>query len=62
MTDTTPDPGRTAFRHDGGDVGVLLIHGFTGMPGSLQAWADHLVTQGYTVRLPLLPGCRWAAP
>jgi carboxylesterase len=61
MTDTTPDPGRTAFRHDGGDVGVLLIHGFTGMPGSLQAWADHLVTQGYTVRLPLLPGhgTRW---
>ena len=53
--------GRTAFRHDGGDVGVLLIHGFTGMPGSLRPWADHLADEGYTVRLPLLPGhgTRW---
>lgn len=61
MTDTGPASGRTAFRHDGGDVGVLLIHGFTGMPGSLQPWADHLVSEGYTVRLPLLPGhgTRW---
>lgn len=61
MTDTTPDQGRTAFRHDGGDVGVLLIHGFTGAPGSLRSWAEHLAAAGYTVRLPLLPGhgTRW---
>ena len=61
MTDTTPDPGQTAFRHDGGDVGVLLIHGFTSDPASLRAWADHLVAEGYSVRLPLLPGhgTRW---
>jgi carboxylesterase len=57
----TSDPGRIAFRHDGGDVGVLLIHGFTGAPGSLLAWAEHLVAEGFTVRLPLLPGhgTRW---
>ena len=61
MTDPTPAPGYTAFSHDGGDVGVLLIHGFTGAPGSLRPWAEHLAAEGYTVRLPLLPGhgTRW---
>lgn len=61
MTDTTPDQGRTAFSHDGGDVGVLLIHGFPGAPGSMRPWADHLVAEGFSVRLPLLPGhgTRW---
>ncbi len=61
MTDLPPDRGRTAFRHDGNDVGVLLIHGFTGSPASMLPWADHLAAEGYTVRLPLLPGhgTRW---
>ena len=61
MTDTSPDPGLTALRHDGGDVGVLLCHGFPGAPGSLRPWADRLVAEGYSVRLPLLPGhgTRW---
>jgi carboxylesterase len=61
MTNSTLIPGGAAFSHDGGDVGVLLIHGFTGAPGSLQAWAEHLAQAGYTVRLPLLPGhgTRW---
>lgn len=45
-----------AFRHDGGDIGVLLCHGFTGSPASMRPWADDLVEAGYTVRLPLLPG------
>lgn len=49
------------FAFDGNDVGVLLCHGFTGMPGSLQPWADRLVQEGFSVRLPLLPGhgTRW---
>ena len=61
MTDLPPDRGRTAFSHDGGDVGVLLIHGFTGAPASMLPWADHLAAEGYTVRVPLLPGhgTRW---
>lgn len=44
-----------------GAVGVLLCHGFTGSPQSLRPWADHLAAEGYTVRLPLLPGhgTRW---
>ena len=36
---TEPDPGAAdtaAFSHDGGDVGVLLFHGFTGSPDSLR--------------------------
>lgn len=48
------------FAHDGtganGDVGVLLCHGLTGSPQSLRPWAEHFAAQGYTVRLPLLPG------
>lgn len=61
MTDLPPDRGRTAFRHDGGDVGVLLIHGFTGVPASMLPWAEYLAAAGFSVRLPLLPGhgTRW---
>jgi carboxylesterase len=44
------------FAHDGGPVGVVLSHGFTGTPASMRPWADHLAAAGYTVRLPLLPG------
>ena len=49
------------FAHDGSDIGVLLCHGFPGAPGSMRDWADHLVADGYTVRLPCLPGhgTRW---
>ncbi len=53
--------GSEPFSHDSGDVGVLLCHGFTGSPQSLRPWAEHLATEGFTVRLPLLPGhgTRW---
>jgi carboxylesterase len=44
------------FAHDGGQVGVVLSHGFTGTPASMRPWADYLAAAGYTVRLPLLPG------
>lgn len=54
-------PGAEPFRHDGGDIGVLLCHGFTGSPQSLRPWADYLAERGLTVALPLLPGhgTRW---
>ncbi|WP_309082026.1 alpha/beta fold hydrolase [Zhihengliuella sp.] len=35
---------------------VLLVHGFTGSPVSLEPWAEDLRGRGYTVSLPLLPG------
>ncbi len=54
-------PGAEPYRHDGGEVGVLLCHGFTGSPQSLRPWAEFLAERGLTVSLPLLPGhgTRW---
>ncbi|MEU1192657.1 alpha/beta fold hydrolase [Streptomyces sp. NPDC005859] len=54
-------PGAQPYRHEGGEVGVLLCHGFTGSPQSLRPWARYLAGQGLTVSLPLLPGhgTRW---
>jgi carboxylesterase len=53
--------GAEPFAADGGPVGVVLSHGFTGTPASLRPWAEHLAAAGLTVRLPLLPGhgTRW---
>ena len=44
------------FAADGGRVGVVLSHGFTGTPASMRPWAEHLADAGFSVRLPLLPG------
>ncbi len=52
----SPSPDAEPFAADGGPVGVVLSHGFTGEPGSLRPWATYLADAGYTVRLPLLPG------
>ena len=38
------------------DIGVLLVHGFTGSPSSMRPWAEYLNQKGFTVRVPLLPG------
>ncbi len=38
------------------DVGVLVIHGFTGTPLSVKPLIDALVNEGYHVKAPLLPG------
>lgn len=37
-------------------IGVLLLHGFTGSPASLRPWADHLIAENFSVELPALPG------
>ena len=54
-------PGCEPFRHDGGPVGALLVHGFTGSPASMRPWGDHLAAAGLTVLGPRLPGhgTRW---
>jgi len=50
-------PGAEPFHHDGSNgIGVVISHGFTGIPQSMRAWAEHLAQAGYSVRLPLLPG------
>jgi carboxylesterase len=49
--DTTP------FQHDGStEIGVVVCHGFTGSPHSMRPWAQRLAAEGWSVRLPLLPG------
>jgi carboxylesterase len=38
------------------DVGVVLVHGFTGSPWEVRYLGTQLAACGYTVRAPLLPG------
>jgi carboxylesterase len=44
------------FTFQGGAVGVLLLHGFTGSPQGLRLWGEALHRGGLTVHCPLLPG------
>jgi carboxylesterase len=41
---------------DGGPHGALVLHGFTGNPGSMKGVAHALADAGFAVELPLLPG------
>jgi carboxylesterase len=58
-------PGAEPFAADGsgpdGRIGVVVSHGFTGTPASMRPWAEHLAAEGFSVRLPRLPGhgTRW---
>ena len=49
-------PGAEAFVHDGGPIGTLVIHGFTGNPVTMRPLADAFVGAGFTVSMPRLPG------
>ncbi len=44
------------FFLEGGSIGVLLIHGFTGSPPEMRLVGDYLHQRGFTVSGPLLPG------
>jgi carboxylesterase len=48
------EPG--AYAADGGAVGVLLVHGYTGSVVEMRPMAEYLAEKGLTVRCPLLPG------
>jgi carboxylesterase len=48
--------GAEPYSHAGGNIGVLLCHGFTGSPHSLRPWAQYLAGAGFSVSLPRLPG------
>lgn len=41
---------------DGGPVGVLVLHGFTGNPSSMRGIAEACAAAGHAVELPRLPG------
>jgi carboxylesterase len=49
-------PGAEPFSAQGDDVGVLVLHGFTGSPQSMRPLAEALAAAGRTVELPRLPG------
>jgi carboxylesterase len=53
-------PGADPWASDGtgelADVGVLVLHGFTGNPQSMRPLAEAFAAAGFTVSLPLLPG------
>lgn len=49
-------PEAEPWSHDGGPVGVLVLHGFTGNPSSMRGLAEALAGAGHTVEMPRLPG------
>jgi carboxylesterase len=49
-------PGAEAWRHEGGPVGVLVLHGFTGNPSSVRGLAEAFAGAGHSVEMPRLPG------
>jgi carboxylesterase len=49
-------PGAEPFDHQGGPIGVLLCHGFTGSPASMRPWGERLAAEGFTVLAPRWPG------
>jgi carboxylesterase len=58
VSSISPGPltGAEPFAADGGPVGVLVLHGFTGSPQTVRPWAEYLAEAGLTVRAPLLAG------
>ncbi len=62
-------PGAEPIFKEGGSVGVLMLHGFTGTPYEFREMAALLAGRGVTVSVPLLDGhgtrsrelnkCRW---
>ena len=54
-------PDAEPWSADGDSVGILAIHGFTGSPKSMKPWGRALANEGWTVRVPRLPGhgTRW---
>ncbi len=39
-----------------GDVGALVLHGFSGSPTEIRGLAEHIAARGVAVHAPLLPG------
>lgn len=49
-------PGAEPMSIEGGPVGALVLHGFTGNPQSMRGLAQAFGAAGFTVEMPLLPG------
>jgi carboxylesterase len=54
-------PGAEPLAIDGGPIGALVLHGFTGTPQGVRDWGLSLAEAGLTVTVPRLPGhgTRW---
>ena len=54
-------PGAEPLAIDGGPIGALVLHGFTGTPQAVRDWGVALADAGLTVTVPRLPGhgTRW---
>jgi carboxylesterase len=48
--------GAEPWSSDGNHIGILVLHGFTGSPKSVTPWAMELGRNGWTIRVPRLPG------
>lgn len=53
---STVVPNHEPYSFDGDQVGILVLHGFTGSPHGLRDWAESFAQAGHTVRMPLLAG------
>jgi carboxylesterase len=49
-------PGAEAFSFEGGPIGILMLHGFTGNPASLRRIGEWLAARGHSVECPRYPG------
>lgn len=49
-------PGAGGYYFEGGDVGCLLLHGFTGTPQNVRPLADYLQRRGLTISVPRIAG------
>jgi carboxylesterase len=56
MTEPAIIPGAEPLSVQGSDVGVLVVHGFTGNPATMRPLAEALAGAGFTVEMPRLPG------
>ena len=52
----TVAPHAEPWSAEGNHVGVLVLHGFTGSPKSVTPWAMELGNNGWSMRVPRLPG------
>ena len=56
MSEPAIMPGAEPLSAAGSDVGVLVVHGFTGNPGTMRPLAEALAGAGFSVEMPRLPG------
>jgi carboxylesterase len=49
-------PGAGGYFFEGGEVGCLILHGFTGTPQNVRPLADYLARRGYTISVPRIAG------